>query len=55
MFRALNSNPLRFNITKNVKSRRCHNTGKIKIDDVVFEKSAKSAKPELVPRKFCKA
>lgn len=49
--RLLYANPSRFNIASRITSRRCH--GRITIDDVVFEKSAKSTRPEYVPRKYC--
>lgn len=46
------SNTCRFNIATAIRNRRCHS--KIIIDDVVFEKSSKSTRPEYVPRKYCK-
>lgn len=50
----INTSKCRLNIAKTIRNRRCHSSGKITIDDVVFEKSSKSTRPEFVPRKFCK-
>lgn len=54
MLKLLNSNTLRVNVARNVNSRRCQSSGRITIDDVVFEKTTKSTRPEYVPRKFCR-